>query len=380
MIENQRHLFDIPETISYLNCASQSPLLRASVAAGEMGVGRKAHPWGSLREDAARDAEAVRTLFAQLIGATADDIAIVPATSYGMAVAAANLDVEANQEIVILEEQFPSNYYAWRALAERQNAQIVTVPRPGDGDWTAAVLERIRSTTAIAALPPCHWTDGSRLDLVAIGAACRAAGASLAVDATQYVGAAPFDVAEVQPDFMVCSAYKWLLSPYTLAFLYAAPHRQNGIPLELHAGGRLAGPTDHQTGGDYATAFVENARRYDMGERNNFINLPMAAAALRQINDWTPMGVKDGLSPLIGRIADEATDRGFAVPPADHRVDHYIGLRGSEPPAADLADRCAADGVHFSLRSDAIRVSPHLFATEDDITRFFEALSRHHKA
>ena len=153
MIENQRHLFDIPDSITYLNCASQTPLLRASVAAGEMGVARKAHPWGSLREDAARDAEEVRTLFARLIGATADDIALAPSTSYGAAVAAANLDLAAGQEIVVLEQQFPSNYYAWQQLAEAQDARLVTVARPDDGDWTTAVLGRIGAATAIAARP-----------------------------------------------------------------------------------------------------------------------------------------------------------------------------------------------------------------------------------
>ena len=95
MIENQRHLFDIPEQVTYLQCASQTPLPRASVAAGKIGATRKARRWVTLREDARREAQEARTLFAQLIGATADDIALVPATSYGIAVAAANLAVEA---------------------------------------------------------------------------------------------------------------------------------------------------------------------------------------------------------------------------------------------------------------------------------------------
>ena len=134
MIENQRHLFDIPEQVTYLQCASQTPLRRASVAAGKIGTARKAHPWGTLREDARREAQEARTLFAQLIGATADDIALVPATSYGIAVAAANLAVEAQQEIVVLEQQFPSNYCAWHHLAEMRVAALVTAARPSDGD------------------------------------------------------------------------------------------------------------------------------------------------------------------------------------------------------------------------------------------------------
>ena len=379
MIENQRHLFDIPEQVTYLQCASQTPLLRASVAAGKIGVARKAHPWGTLREDARREAQEARTLFAQLIGATADDIALVPATSYGIAVAAANLAVEAHQELVVLEQQFPSNYYAWQHLAETRDAALVTAARPSDGDWTAAVLALIGSSTAIVAVPPCHWTDGGSLDLVAIGTACRAQGAALVVDATQYIGAAPFDVAAVQPDFMVCSAYKWLLCPYTLAFFYAAPHRQNGNPIEFHDGARQSDPGHTENAPDYAMAFRDNAHRYDMGERNNYITLPMAVAALKQLHEWTPQAIAETLAAVTDRVAAAATERGYAVPPAAHRVAHFIGLRGGEPPPRDLDARCSEDGVYFNLRGDAIRVSPHLFIDETDIDRFFSALDRHYR-
>ncbi len=377
MIGNQKHLFDIPEGVTYLNCASQTPLLRASVDAGAIGVARKAHPWEPVRENTAREAQEARALFAGLIGATADDIALVPATSYGMAVAAANLDISPTQEILILHEQFPSNYYAWHQLAERCGARLTTTPRPADGNWTAAVLERIGPDTGIVSLPPCHWTDGSSLDLEAIGAECRSRGAAFVIDATQFVGAAPFDIAAVQPDFMVCSAYKWLLCPYTLAFLYAAPHRQNGRPVEFHAGARQAVTGGVEQGGGYAMDFVDSAHRYDMGQRNNLINLPMAVAALRQLQEWTPQGIATALEPLTAHAAEKAAERGLSVPPAAHRVAHFIGMRGSEPPAPDLAERCAAEGVHFSLRSDAIRISPYLFTSQADIDRFFTVLDRH---
>ncbi len=379
MLGSQKHLFDIPDSVTYLACASQTPLLRASVTAGESGVLRKAHPWEPHREDAAREAAEARALFAGLIGATASDIALVPATSYGIAVAAANLDVGPNREILVLEEQFPSNYYAWHRLAAEHDAKLVTVERPADSNWTAAVLRQIRPETDIVAVPPCHWTDGSRLDLEAIGAKCRSIGAALAVDGTQLIGAAPFDVAAVQPDFMVCSAYKWLLCPYTLAFLYVAPHRQNGQPIEFHAGARRDDPghSDHES--RYPTAFVDSAHRFDMGERNNLINLPMAVAALNQLHEWGPESIAATMAPITDQIADGASERGFTVPPKAHRIAHFIGFRGTETPAPDLADRCAADGVHFNLRSDAIRISPYLFTDEMDIDRFFKVFDRHRR-
>lgn len=360
MIANQRDKFDIADGITYLTAASQSPLLRASVTAGEEGLQRKAHPWLNPRDLAAAEAEELRVLFAGLINANAADIAINPATSYGIATAAANLPLERHQSILVLEDQFSSNLFAWQKKADDAGAKMITVPRPGDFDWTSAVLDRLTAETGIVALPPCHWTDGSRLDLVRIGAASRAVGAAFVIDATQLIAAAPFDVDEIQPDFVACSGYKWLLCPYTLAFLYTAPHRQSGAPLELHSGNIDA--TD--------------GRRFDMGERLNFIHLPMSVAALRQVTDWTPAAIADSLTPLTDLIAEEAAARGFVVPPKKHRVGHIIGLRRAAPPPDDIVERLAEENVHISLRGGAVRLSPYLYNDPSDIGRFFTALNK----
>ena len=74
--------------------------------------------------------------------------------------------------------------------------------------------------TAIIAVPHCHWHDGWLIDLTAVAAAARTVGAALVIDGTQSIGAAPFDLAAVKPAFLFCSAYKWLLGPDGLAFLY----------------------------------------------------------------------------------------------------------------------------------------------------------------
>ena len=151
MIPNQRHLFDLPEGVAFLNCASRAPLLTASKTAGEAGIGRKLQPWTYDPARGPAEAEELRGLFAALIGAEAGDIAIVPAASYGIKTAAVNLPVEAGQRILIPEQPFPSHFYAWCELAAAAGAAIETVPEPGDGDWTAAVLERLRPEVAIAA-------------------------------------------------------------------------------------------------------------------------------------------------------------------------------------------------------------------------------------
>ena len=248
------------------------------------------------------------------------------------------------------------------------------MPRPDDGDWTPAVLAAIDNDTAIAALPNCHWTDGARLDLESVGARCRAVGAALVVDATQSVGALPTDVARIRPDFLVCSAYKWLLCPYTLAFLYAAPHRQDGRPLEQHYGNR-AGATTQQGGTGYAHDFLPGAQRYDMGERVNIINLPMAVAAMTQLHAWGIDNIAASLAPLTEAVAEMAAARGMAMPAPHARVGHFIGIRPTALPA-DIAERLAAERVFVSRRGDNIRVSPHLYNDMADIERLFTVLNK----
>ena len=202
--------------------------------AGLNGLNRKYHPWTIINSETPTEVETLRGLFGKLVNAQPDDIAIINSTSYGVAVMANNISVESSQEIVIITDQFPSNVFSWRYLANQKAANIKVVPRPRDGDWTSNILENIGANTAIAALPPCHWSDGTRLDLITIGAKCRKVGAALCVNATQTVGSMVMDMTKIRPDFMVASAYKWLLCAYTLAFLYVAPHRQNSEPFEQH--------------------------------------------------------------------------------------------------------------------------------------------------
>ncbi len=375
MIPNQRHLFDLPEGVTFLNCASRAPLLTASKTAGEAGIGRKLQPWTYDSARGPAEAEELRGLFAALIGAEAGDIAIVPAASYGIKTAALNLPVQAGQRILIPEQPFPSHFYAWRELAAAAGAAIETVPEPGDGDWTAAVLERLRPEVAIAALPACRWFDGAALDSEAVGARCRETGTALVLDATQAAGAMPLDVGRIQPDFLIAAAYKWLLCPYTLAFLYAAPRHQGGRPLEGHMSNH-PGTHDLAAPLDYPEEFTPGARRYDMGEVFNPIHLPMAVAALRQLEAWTPVAISETLRPLTEAVATGAAERGLTVPTARRRVDHFIGLRAPRGWPDGLSQALAAEKVHASLRVGTLRISPHLFSTDDDVARLFQVLDR----
>lgn len=375
VLANQRSIFEIPEGIAYLNCSYMSPLPRASREAGEAAIALKAQPWNITQQDFYTESETARNLFADLIGGDADGVAIIPAASYGVGVAAANISLNRDQTIVLLEDQFPSNVYPWRDLAARTGATIVTVPRPPDFDWTTALLAHIDERTGVIAVPHCHWTDGSLVDLRCIGERARAVGAALVIDATQSLGAHPLAVAEVRPDYLIAATYKWLLGPYSFGFLYVAPSRREGRPLEFNWIAR-EDSEDFARLVDYRDTFQPGARRFDVGERSNFALTPIAIASLRQILAWRVEDIAATLRELTAHIEDGARRLGLDPVPSARRVGHLIGLRSSTGFPADLGTRLAAEGVYVSLRGNSIRVSPHLYNTREDCDRLFAALAQ----
>src|SRR3984893_1500511 len=159
MLPCQRHLFDIPDDVAYLNCAYMSPLMKPVIEAGIAGLSRKAHPWELTPDKFFIGADEFRATSAQLLHCSPDCIAIVPSASYGIATAARNLSINKGQSILVLDEQFPSNYYPWQRLAEEKSAALKVVAWPGDNDWTAAVLSSLSPDVAIAALPNVQWTS-----------------------------------------------------------------------------------------------------------------------------------------------------------------------------------------------------------------------------
>ncbi len=371
-----RPLFDLPEDIVYMNCAAQGPAPRAAAEAGRRAVDRKARPWEPERGNLGAEMARARALYAGFVGAREEDVALTTATSYAVAIAARNLTLEAGQTVVVLEAQFPSNLYAWQRLAERDGASVVVVPRPGDGDWTSAVLERLGPETGLVTLPNVHWVDGGVLDLAPIADVAHAQGAALFIDATQSIGVMPLDVARIDPDYVACSAYKWLLSPDQSGYLYVAPRRQNGEPVEHNHAARIGeGPMTLSPG--YGARFKPGAQRFDQGAADAMIHLPMAVSAMEQIAAWGLDAVAAGIEPIVDRIADAAEERGWSVPPKAHRSPHFIGLRLPEPSAPDLADRLAAENIHVSLRGGRIRVAPYLFNRPQEVDTLFAALDRH---
>ena len=367
ILPSQRALFEIPDDVVYLNAAAYVPLPRAVREAGERGVLTKSHPWNMGREQGNAESERARKAAAALLGVSADDVAITGAVSYGIATAARNLRIAPGSRVLMIEGEFPSLALVWPDLARAAGAVVEVVARPADADWTTALLAAIERPGAppvgLAALTPTHWSDGAVIDLPRVTAALHRQHARIVIDATQSTGVLHLDLAVLKPDFLAFPTYKWVLGPYSLAFLYVAPAHQGGRPLEDHGPARAG------------AGYIATARRFDRGERNDPIGLPMAATGMEQVLAWDNAAVQARLRRLTDGLAAEISGMpGLSVVPRDLRAPHVLGVRfaGGMPPA--LVERLAARKVHVAERQGVLRVSPHVYNEDRDVTRFGAAL------
>jgi selenocysteine lyase/cysteine desulfurase len=369
----QRELFDIPDDVAYFNCASLAPQLRAATEAGVAALARRARPWLITGDDWFAGAEERRALFARLAGLDPEGVALVPATSYGLATAAANLTARPGQRVLVLADDYPSNRYTWQRFARRTGAEVVAVERRDGQGWGEAVVEALDERTAVVAVMAAHWTDGGAVDLAAVGARAREAGAALVVDASQALGAVPLDLAVARPDYLVTVGYKWLLGPFALGYLYVAERHRDGVPLEENWISR-AGSEDFAALVAYQDRYRGGARRFDVGQRTAFETTPVAVAALRQLLDWEVPRVAATLGRLTGRIQREVEALGLSLTTGD-RVPHILGIALPDQARGTVARALTDAGVHVGVRGSSLRVSPHLWTTDADVERLVGALA-----
>jgi len=369
----QRPLFDIPREVCFLNAASWSPLPLASQEAGRIAVARKGQPWKLGPEFAPTQYERARVAAANLINAEPADVALISSVSYGVATAAKLLPVPARTRVLVLEDDHSSPVLEWMTRAPQQSFTVEVVRRPADGDWTAAVMAALARPgappLALVSISSVHWSDGGLVDLDKVAPAARAHGAALLVDATHSAGVLPLDVRALDPDFLVFPTYKWVLGPYGRAFLYIAKRRQDGVPLEQTSYGRRAVAAERAP--YFAdTAYVPGARRFDMGERDHFVSLEMAAIGMEMMARWGSAAVVVRLRMLTDRLAAGLADCGVDIAAPHTRAPHVLSLSFPRAMPERLIERLAGENIYVASRLGRLRISPHVYNDETDVDGF----------
>jgi len=379
MLASQRHLFDMPRDIAYLNAAAWSPLPLATQEAARAAVGRKGQPWKLASDFADAQHERARAAAARLIGADTGDVALVSSVGYGVAIAGKVFAPAKGSRVLVLENDHTSPVLEWMSRAEAQGFTIDTVPQPANGDWTSAVLAAIERPGApplsLASISSVHWSDGGLIDIDRVQAALKRQGAAFLIDATHHVGILATDVKRLDPDFLIFPTYKWVLGPYGRAFVYVAKRHQGGVPIEQTAFGRRDVKAENPV--YFAdTRYQPNARRYDMGERDHFISMEMASIGMEMMAAWGAGAVVERLTALTRRIAEGVAGLPISVMDERVRAPHILSLGFPNGMPADLVARLAAGNVYAAPRLGRLRISPHVYNDEADCDRLVAVLKR----
>lgn len=352
-------------------------MLKESARRLHLGVDSKKHPWERDPDNFFQYTETIRQISSSLFGGDADGYAVVPSVSYGISTASRILEGSLTpvHEILLIDEEFPSVVYPFARVAKETGAQLTTVKIPTDGNWTNAIVQHINENTKVVALSSCHWTNGAYIDLLAIREACTRVGACLVLDTTQSMGAMPFSIDTIKPDFMAAAGYKWMLCPYGFSLLYVDEKWRNSRPLEESW---LAREKAHDFANlvNYSETYMTGSRRFEMGEKCMPTILPGAIAALEQIQKWGIETIANSLQQINQSIAEHLLSLGFQLPEASQRCPHMLGATIPADYTDSIVNELKAQQVFISQRGNSLRFAPHLHITNHDIDRFKHAITK----
>lgn len=380
MLTQKRSQFTIPPSVTYLNCAYMSPLLKVAEKAGIKGLRTKRNPVDIPPHAFFADTELLRPEYAKLINVkVANRIVTIPSVSYGMATVAKNLVIKKDQHIIVAHEQFPSNYYPWQSLCEETGASVKIITPPDDfvnrgKRWNEKILDAINTNTRAVAVGNVHWADGTRFDLQAIRKRTKDVGALLIIDGSQSVGALPFDVSKINPDALVCAGYKWLMGPYSIGLAYYGEYFDQGKPVEENWMNRL-NAEDFSSLVKYQNNYQPGSLRFEVGEHSNFIAVPMLLKSIGQLNKWGVDRIQEYCKTIIAQSVIRLKEKGFIIEDEAYRGSHLFGVR--LPKEMDLEKVKASllkHKIYVSVRGNSIRVSPNIYNTEKDLQKLTKVL------
>lgn len=376
-IQQREYPWMTDSDVIYLDHASTGASPKATTDAVAMYASLRHMPFTFKPEHFFTTLQRSRELVAQLIGASADEIALTTNTSHGVNLAAFSLPLQPGDEILTVDREFPANVFPWIKRAERSGATIVRLPCVKDVPDQAALLEAIatRPKVKVVTVSWVSFCSGARIDIDAVGQACRARGIYFVVDAIQGLGAMPLDLSKTHVDILACGAQKWLQSPWGSAFTYV--RRELITQLEPPTVGWMStrGSDDLFNMLTYDPVWFDDARRFEV------ITLPFQDFA--GMNASLELFLELGQPAIANHIASlgdtlvafcDAHPAVTMVTPRDRA--HRAGVFALQTPDLDtVSARLRANNVFHSVRERCIRLSPHWYTTPDQWNRVLSLLT-----
>jgi cysteine desulfurase/selenocysteine lyase len=362
------------ETI-YLNNASVGPLPERTRRVLDEFNQKRAEPFRLPDRDLFATMVESRTLAARLIGASPHEIALTVNTGYGLSLAARMLPLKRGDIVIASDKEFPANVYPWMRLKDI-GVTLELAPTTAEGwpDEDQLVKRLADPRVRVLAVSLVQFSNGYTVDIARLSAATRAAGSYLVVDAIQGLGQVPLDVSQVPVDLLACGGQKWLLSPWGSGFVYVRRELIRELRPAITGWMAFEGTDDFTRLTQYDDTLREDARRFEL------ITLPY--------QDFAGMNASLGLLLSVGipRVAAHLrtlhgpvlawAERSGArvVSPVGKHGSGILCLAPSDVPASFRALKSAR--MICSMREGAIRMSPHLYNTVEEMEQVVETLER----
>lgn len=356
---------------AYLDHAAVSPLPAPAQRAIREWADEAATEGDTAWQRWTRRAEEVRGLFAALLHAAEEEIALVHNTTEGVTLVAEGFPWKPGDNVVVPADEFPSNQYPWLNLAGR-GVEVRRVPLVEGRVELERVAEACDARTRILSVSWVSYWNGWRNDLDAWAELAHSRGALLFVDGIQALGVIPLDVRRTPIDFLAADGHKWLLGPEGAGVLYIRrEHLDRLRPLGV-------GWNSVRHAHDYQRIALElkpDASRYEGGSRN-LVGLVGLEASLRLLRRFGP----EALFARIVELTEEACQRLQTLGArlrSERSPAHRSGIVLFEMPGQDpqaLRCRCLEHGVVLSCRAGGLRISPHAYNDSSDLERLVQAL------
>ncbi|MGI8546148.1 MAG: aminotransferase class V-fold PLP-dependent enzyme [Gemmatimonadaceae bacterium] len=361
----------------YCNAAATGPLPARTAAVLDEWTRLRVEPWRIPLDQQFETLATGRALCAKLIGASADEIALVPNTSTGINIAAHILPIARGKLVLGYDGEFPANVYPWMGLERSGGPPLEQMALLSNGlpDWDALPARLDRGDVGLLAISWVSFVSGDRADLMRIGAMCRERGVWFVVDAIQGVGTTSLDVHACNVDVLSCGAQKWLLSPWGSGFCYV--RRELVSTLEPRAIGWLATRQSHDFTRmlEYDITYMDDARKFEVATIA-YQDVAGMNASLGMLHELGIETVEMRICALTTRLIDGimAIDGVTLLTPVAASARAGI-VAFTVPDPEPVCSRLDGAGVVYSVRgAGVIRLAPHIYNSADEMDRVLNAL------
>jgi cysteine desulfurase/selenocysteine lyase len=364
MIERE---FSLSDDICYLNHAAVSPWPKRTVDAIRCFAEENGSNGSRYYDRWLKTEQLLRQQLQRLIGASgSDEIALLKSTSEALSVVAYGLEWSAGDQIIISNQEFPSNRIVWESL-QALGVELVTVNIDSAADPEGRIIDAITARTRLLSVSSVQYATGLALHLEPIGAACRQRGVAFCVDAIQGLGVKPFDVEACQADFVMADGHKWMLGAEGLALFYCRREWIERLSLRQYGWHMVEAMGDYDRS-DWQPA--ASARRFECGSPN-MLGIHALHASMDLLLQVGIQSIFDSVSDKVQYLIDNITNNGGVIL-SSREPERRAGIITFRFDGEDIKARyrhLQENGVICALRGGGIRFSPHFYTPEAILQR-----------